>query len=170
MYLYNQRFDNDLFCKLNGGEKLCEKTTLKENHGLLQRNVVFKSYPCTLKADEIGTFVLNSTHSPCYIEFYATIFIEEFNLNARPTPHNFVYLDTTQIPFQSNVEFASWQSLKFENAIAPGSQSLIHSREINYRNTTLQFYSQTAKLRLRLLEKVSLLRRLLAIFIKVLIK
>ena len=164
MYLYNQRFDNDSFCKMNAGEKLCEKTTLIENHGLLQDDVVFKSYSCALKADEMGSFVLNSTHSPCYIEFYAPIFIEEFNLNAYSTPHNFVYVDTKQIPFQSNVEFASWQSLKFENAIAPGSQSLIHSREVNYRNTTLQFYTQTAKLRLRLLEKVSPLIRLLVIF------
>ena len=160
MYLYNQRFNNELFCKLNAAEKICSENLLSK-YGIVQKDVILRSYPCNLIADDIGTFVLDSSHSPCYIEFNAPIFIEEFNLNSQPTPDNFVYLNNEQIPFQSKVEFATWQSLKSENAIAPGSQSLIHSRKIIYSNSTIQFYSQTARLRLRILEKVSPLQRLI---------
>lgn len=101
-----------------------------------------------------GAILIENLHSPCYVEFSAPIFIEFFILGASPTPDNFVYLDHAQIPFLPEVEFAAWESLKFENAIAPGSQSLIHSRAINFDNKTLQFSSNTAKLRLRILEPI----------------
>ena len=67
-----------------------------------------------------GAIVIGKPNSACYVQFFAPTFIEFFTLRATSTPDNFVYMDNKQIPFLPQVEFSAWQSLKFENEIAPG--------------------------------------------------
>ena len=103
-------------------------------------NAIFHilSYFCRLLAS--GAILIENLNSPCYAEFLAPTFIEFFNLRAAPTPDNFVYLDNRQIPFLPQVEFAAWQSLKFQNADAPGTRINKKFLGFHYLKRILNYY------------------------------